>query len=205
MVNALTLIGGVVAFYAIIHFGLQKEYVVNNSGLILISGASTGIGRHAAESLAKEGYVVLAGVRKESDYNDIIGWNSKDNKGFMIPVKFDVSNHESIVSAIDIVKSEMTKRNLPLVAVVNNAGIGRNTILEYHDIADAKYLFDINVFGLLDLTQMTLPLLRLSKGRIVNIGSVAGFFTLPENAVYSASKFAVEALTGSIDIYISLE
>jgi short-subunit dehydrogenase len=202
MINALTLISGIVAFYSIVHFGLQKEYVVNNSGLILISGASTGIGRHAAESLAKEGYVVLAGVRKESDYNDISNWNSKDNKGFMIPVKFDVSDHESIVNAIHIVKSEMTKRNLPLVAVVNNAGIGRNTVLEYHSIADAKNLFDINVFGLIDLTQMTLPLLRLSNGRIINVGSVAGFFTLPENGIYSSSKFAVEALTG-FNIYVS--
>jgi short-subunit dehydrogenase len=95
---------------------------------------------------------------------------------------------------------ELTEKyNLPFVGLVNNAGIGGNySPLEFQDMEYARKLLDTNVFGLLDLTQLSLPLLRQSQGRLVMISSLSGIFSLPLSGIYSASKFALEALSDAL-------
>ncbi len=173
----------------------RKEFAVHDKGIILVTGASTGIGRDAAEYLSKNtGFLVLAGVRKESDYQNILETNKQ-----MLPFMVDVASHESCVNAVTKIQELTEKYNLPFVGLVNNAGIGGNfSPLEYQDMEFARTLFDTNVFGLLDLTQQALPLLRASHGRVVMISSLSGIFAIPLSGIYSASKFALEALSDTL-------
>lgn len=177
---------------------LQTErngYPVHESGIILITGASTGIGRDAAEYLAGNfNFLVLAGVRKEKDYLAIEKENIKNLRPFII----DVSSVDSRMNALANLTGLMEHYNLPFVALVNNAGVGSFSPLEFQDINASKLLFDANVFGLLHLTQLTLPLLRSSKGRIVNLSSLSGVVSSPFSGMYAASKYAVEALSDSL-------
>lgn len=187
------------------------------SGIVLISGASTGIGRHAAEYLSERGYIVFAGVRKQSDYESIMDLK---NPRFQA-LKFDVTDHNSCVKAIAHVSSVSDEWKIPFVALVNNAGVSRRQTAEFHELEDIRKVFDTNFFGMVDLTQLALPLLRESQGRVVQVSSVAGvfgafcillhvtiyfdhFFIIlnlivlncnigsPMSSVYSASKFAME-------------
>lgn len=162
---------------------------------MLITGASTGIGRHAAETLAaKHKFLVLAGVRKESDAENIRNMNI-DN---LQPIIIDVTSHESCVLAVDVIKKLMSDLNLPFVGLVNNAGIGRTMFAEFIPIDVAKQVFNTNFFGVLEITQLTLPLLRASKGRIIMISSVSGMIATQQQSIYSASKFALEGFSDAL-------
>ena len=119
------------------------EFTTMKEGLVLITGSSTGIGSHAAMYLANTtNYIVLAGVRKDSDVDNIRQLNVKN----LIPIKIDVAVHDSVVSAVNELKDLMKSKNLPLVAVVNNAGISRHIALENHGMEDIRTLFDTNFF-----------------------------------------------------------
>ena len=172
-----------------------KEFTTLKEGLVLITGASTGIGSHAAMYLANNtNYVVLAGVRKDSDMENVRQLNIQN----LIPIKIDVAVHGSVVSAVNELKGLMKSKSLPLVAVVNNAGISRHIALENHGIEDIRTLFDTNLFGAIDLTQQLLPLLRDSKGRILMMSSVAGKISRPLNSMYAASKHAMESVSDAL-------
>jgi NAD(P)-dependent dehydrogenase (short-subunit alcohol dehydrogenase family) len=173
----------------------RQQYKVHSEGIVIITGASTGIGRDATEFLADNfNFVVLAGVRKESDFSAI----EKLNKKNLRPLMLDVSSHESCTKAVQEIKSLSDSRSLPLVGLVNNAGVGQYNPVEFQDLDAARAVFDTNFFGLLDLTQQVLPLLRASGGRIVMLSSIGGFVGGPFSGVYAASKFAVEALSDSL-------
>lgn len=174
---------------------LKKAFTVHKSGIVLITGASTGIGRSAAEHLAKNhSFLVLAGVRKESDAAQIRAINISN----LQPLIVDVAKHDSCVKAVESIRKTMKEHNLPFICLVNNAGINRHLPAEFQPVEDAKTLFDTNLFGVLDLIQLTLPLLRESKGRIINLSSVSGFISVPTMAIYSASKFAIEGLSDGL-------
>lgn len=184
-----------VAFIAIIVFSERKIYEVHNLGIVLITGASTGIGRAAAEHIAENyNFLVLAGVRKESDLRNIENLNMKN----LVPFMVDVSSHVSCSEAVNNIEKIAKEKNLPFVALINNAGIGRFGPIEFQDLDDAKTLFDTNVFGLLDLTQQLIPLLRESKGRVIMVSSVSGITSSPFSGIYAASKFAVEAISDAL-------
>ena len=170
------------------------KYKVHTGGYVVISGASTGIGRHAAEHLSNNGFDVLAGVRKQSDFDKII---ALDNPKLQ-PIFLDVSKHDSVVKAMDAVKSLVAVSGLPLIAIVNNAGVSRRGVIEFHDLDDARTVFETNVFGMMDLTQMSLPLLRESQGRIVMVSSLSGRIGSPLSGVYAGSKFAMEGMSDSL-------
>lgn len=158
---------------------------------IVITGASTGIGRACALYLEKIGFKVYAGVRKQSDA-DILKKEASDN---LEPVILDVTNSKSIKDAADYI-SHATDGNL--FGLVNNAGIGRSGALEVTPMDEIRMLMDVNVFGLLEVTQIFIPMLRKNKGRIVNIGSTASYLAVPNGCAYSASKFAVRAATDAL-------
>lgn len=173
----------------------RKSYATHENGIILITGASTGIGKHAAEHMARNHpFVILAGVRKESDAEYI----RKLGLANLRPIIIDVAVHDSCVRAVEEIAVMIETENLPLIAVVNNAGIASFIPVEFHKMENARNIFETNVFGVLDLTQLTLPMLRKSAGRIINISSMAGVVSAPKNGVYSASKFALESISDAL-------
>ncbi|HEV3214783.1 MAG TPA: SDR family oxidoreductase [Vicinamibacterales bacterium] len=158
------------------------------TGKILITGASTGIGHACAIQFARLGYDVLAGVRQPAD-REAFQAHSLPN---ITPVLLDVTRPESIEGAKAAAGGE------GLAGLVNNAGIAVVGPLELVPIEEWRRQFEVNVIGLVAVTQAFLPLLRRGHGRIVNIGSIAGRSALPGSAAYDASKFAIEAITDAL-------
>lgn len=168
---------------------------VNETGFVLITGASSGIGRHAAEYLANTTSLqILAGVRKEVDAKSILKMNISNLR----PIMVDVTSQKSCLKAIEVLKRRMATEGQPFVALVNNAGVASKGVLEYSSVEDSKDMFDINFFGALRLVQLTLPLLRTSKGRIIMMSSMTGIVSLPMFGMYSASKRALEGLSDAL-------
>ena len=170
---------------------------VHAEGGVLVTGASSGIGLHAAIAIGARGYVAFAGVRKQADA-DALRAAAHPN---VVPVLIDVTQPAQVAEAARAVRSELARRGgAKLVGLVNNAGVGRSLPIEVHALADVRAVFDVNVFGVYAATQAFLPLLREAGGgaRIVNIGSVAGLVAAPLSATYSASKFALEAFSASL-------
>jgi NAD(P)-dependent dehydrogenase (short-subunit alcohol dehydrogenase family) len=154
-------------------------------GNILVTGASTGIGRACALRFAELGYRTFAGVRKSSDGEAIKAGASPRVE----PVLLDVTSAKSIAAALAAVGDE------PLAGLVNNAGIATAGPVELLPIDAWRRQFEVNVIGLIAVTQAFLPLLRRGRGRIVNIGSLAGRCALPGSGPYDSSKSAVNAIT----------
>jgi NAD(P)-dependent dehydrogenase (short-subunit alcohol dehydrogenase family) len=157
---------------------------------VLITGATSGIGRAAAEKLAAEGYLVYAGARKAEDIEEL---NKIDG---IKAVRLDVTVPEDIEAAVKFVESE----GHGLWGLINNAGINIiDPLIEAKD-SDLKFLFDVNVFGVFRVTKAFAPLLIESKGRIVNISSISGVLSggLLGYGAYSMSKHAVEAYTDQL-------
>jgi NADP-dependent 3-hydroxy acid dehydrogenase YdfG len=116
------------------HFYLRKEFVVHTRGVILVTGASSGIGRDAATHLSQAGYTVFAGVRKPSDAESILNSNTPN----MIPVILDVTDHDACAVAIKTVSRHMEEHDVPFVGLVNNAGVSRRSIAEFHSVDDIR-------------------------------------------------------------------
>ncbi len=154
-------------------------------GNVLITGTSSGIGRACALRFAQLGYRVFAGVRSAADGDAL----KAESPAQIEPVLLDVTSAASITAAVAAIGGE------PLAGLVNNAGIAVAGPLELVSLERCRAEFEVNVIGLLAVTQAFLPHLRRGRGRIVNVGSIAGRSALPGSGVYDASKFAVEALT----------
>ena len=159
---------------------------------VLISGASTGIGRACALDLARRGVLVFAGVRRPADGEDL----RAQADGRIVPVLLDVTDGETIASTVEAITATNGER--ALAGLVNNAGIVVAGPLEFLPLAALRAQFEANVVGLLALTQACLPLLRTGRGRIVNMSSISGRFASPLLGPYAASKFAVEALSDAL-------
>lgn len=155
---------------------------------ILITGASSGLGRKTAETLASKGYFVYAGARKPQDLEDL---NKIEN---IRSVRLDVTVQSEIDAAVEMV----TKSNRGLYAVVNNAGVGLMSPLIELNEKDLDFIMDVNVYGPYRITRAFAPLLIESKGRVVNIGSIAGVQTRTFYGPYSMTKHALEAYTDAL-------
>ncbi|WP_375497285.1 SDR family oxidoreductase [uncultured Nostoc sp.] len=167
---------------------------LKHKGAIVITGASTGVGRAAALMLDKKGYRVFASVRKEKDAESL----KSDSSENLTPIFMDITKAEEIKSAADIVSKSIPDEGL--VGLVNNAGLLVDGPLEFISLDDLRWQFEVNVFGQIAVTQEFLPLIRKVKGRIINIGSIGGVISGPYISALCASKFALEAFTDALRI-----
>jgi NAD(P)-dependent dehydrogenase (short-subunit alcohol dehydrogenase family) len=164
----------------------------NASGAVVVTGASTGIGRATALLLDKKGYRVFAGVRKDEDAKSL----KEAGSDLLKPIKIDVTKGRSIATAARNVKRALGDEGL--VGLVNNAGVGGGGPVEFIPIDDFRNTLEVNVVGQVAVTQAFLPLIRKAKGTVVFIASIGGRIAAPFLSPYNASKFAVEALGDSL-------
>lgn len=162
------------------------------SGAVVITGASTGIGAACALDLDRRGFQVFAGVRRVEDGDRL----RQRSSARLAPLRLDVTDPASIRLATEVVQSRVGQSGL--AGLINNAGIAVAGPLEAVPIPDLRRQLDVNVIGPVAVTQAFLPLLRQGRGRIINIGSIAGRATMPLMGPYSASKYALEAITDAL-------
>ena len=158
---------------------------------VLITGCSSGIGEATAHLLKQAGWRVLPSARKNSDLERL------QSQGYEA-VRLDLADPESVEQAVQDVLAQCDQR---LGAIVNNAGFGQPGAIEDVGRESMRYQFEVNVFGMQDLTNRLLPSFRKQGyGRIVNISSVVGRVCLPFFGFYSASKFAMEAISDALRV-----
>lgn len=158
--------------------------------LVVITGASTGIGFATAVRLQKAGFQVLACARKPEDLVRL-----EEAAPGLRGALLDVTDSERVAQLGRDWSNEGAFRKVHLV---NNAGIAVPGPIECLRIEDIRKQFDVNVFGLIEVTQAFLPLIRATQGRIVNMSSVSGLSSAPYLGVYSASKFALESISDAL-------
>jgi NAD(P)-dependent dehydrogenase (short-subunit alcohol dehydrogenase family) len=160
---------------------------------VLITGASTGIGRATALRLAGNGWTVFAGVRDPAAGERLAG---EASGGRVVPLALEVTDAAQIAQAASRVEAE----GAGLDGLVNNAGIGVGGPLELISIEDLRRQFDVNVFGGVAVTQALLPALRRASGRIVLVSSIGGRVAMAFTAPYAASKHAIEAFGDALRV-----
>lgn len=165
---------------------------MDSKGNVLITGCSTGIGRATALHLDQLGFRVFACVRKASD-GEVLCAQATER---LTPIIMDVTDAEAIAAAKEMVSRSVGHAGL--AGLVNNAGIAFSLPLEFAPLDEFRELYEVNVFGLLAVTQAFLPLIRRARGRIVNISSTAAIVVAPFHGPYCSSKFAVNALSDAL-------
>ena len=161
------------------------------SKIWLITGCSTGFGRALALEALKQGNKVGVSARKTEDIKDIIDQYPKT----AIAIQLDVTNETEIASAVAM----MTQHFGRIDVLVNNAGIGYFGAIEESEDTEVRRMFEINVFGLANMTKAVLPIMRKQKsGHVVNIASIGGLVGFAGVGFYNATKFAVDGLSESL-------
>jgi NADP-dependent 3-hydroxy acid dehydrogenase YdfG len=156
--------------------------------VILITGASSGIGKSTAKLLSSEGHVVYGSARRTDRMADL-----KD-AGVTV-IKMDVTDDASMVGGVN----QMINEHGRIDVLINNAGYGSFGSLEDVPLSEARRQFEVNVFGLGRMTQIVLPHMRKQKsGTIINVSSTGGIITTPFGGWYQSSKFAVEGLSDTL-------
>jgi NAD(P)-dependent dehydrogenase (short-subunit alcohol dehydrogenase family) len=158
---------------------------------VVVTGASSGIGAATALLLAQEGFVAYAGVRNDADAARAESLHDRVHA-----VRLDVTDRASV----DAAAAHFAEQGHALRGVVGNAGIAVAGPLEYLPVDEVRRQFEINVFGALEVAQAFLPQLRRSHGRLVFVGSISGRLAVPFIAPYSASKYALRALTDALRV-----
>jgi NAD(P)-dependent dehydrogenase (short-subunit alcohol dehydrogenase family) len=157
-----------------------------------VTGASSGIGEATAHRLLNDGFRVFVGARRLDRMEKLAAQGAT-------PLALDLTDDASIVAAIDVIRTQAGR----LDALVNNAGYGSYGALEDVPLAEARRQFEVNVFGLARLCQLTLPMMRAQKyGRIVNVTSIGGKMWEPMGSWYHATKFAVEGLSDCLRVEV---
>jgi NAD(P)-dependent dehydrogenase (short-subunit alcohol dehydrogenase family) len=159
---------------------------------VVVTGASTGIGAACALDCASRGMTVFAGVR-DSRAGEALAAKGGSR---LIPITLDVTDEPSIARSVEVVQRVVGEAGLG--GLVNNAGVVIGSPLEVIPLSQLRKQLEVNVIGQIAVTQAFLPLLRRGRGRIVNMGSIAGRGTIPLLGPYSASKYALEALTDAL-------
>ena len=154
----------------------------------LVTGASSGIGKETAKLLAQKGFTVYGAARRVEKMIEL------EDAGVKL-LSMDVTNEDSMVKGVN----EILQNENRIDILVNNAGYGSFGALEDVPISEAKYQFEVNIFGLARLTQLVLPTMRKQhSGKIINVSSMGGKFGEPHGVWYHATKYAVEGLSDSL-------
>src|SRR5690349_19373839 len=166
---------------------------MNHPATILITGATSGIGRHAALALSRAGHRVLAGGRRADALAELV----RESGGAIAPVVLDVDDPGSIAAAVDEV--DRLTAGAGVDVLINNAGYATvGALIELSDAA-LRAQFTTNVFGLMAVTRAFVPaMVARGRGRVINISSVSGRIPAPVLGAYHASKYAVEALSDAL-------
>jgi len=164
----------------------------SSPGAVVITGASSGIGRATALALAGAGYQVFAGVRRTVDGETLRAAAG----GALLPVIIDVTDSTSIEAAARDVAAAVGSDGI--AGLVDNAGIGMLWPMEMVPLDELRHQFEVNVFGQVAMIQAFLPLLRVGGGRIINIGSIGDRLMLPFAGPLNASKQALAAITEAL-------
>lgn len=155
---------------------------------VLVTGASSGIGKATAILLAQNHYNVYGAARRTDKMEDLKKYGIK-------PIALDVTKEESIVACVNQIFKEAGNIDI----LINNAGFGSSGAVEDVPMEDAKYQLEVNLFGVARLIQLVLPKMRGNRsGKIVNVTSIGGKIAFPLSSWYHASKFALEALSDSL-------
>jgi len=157
--------------------------------MVVVTGASTGIGAATARELARRGFHVIAGVRRDNDADAIRGPGIE-------PLIVDITDADHIKALAARVNGEPKGRLVR--ALVNNAAVQANVPIEAFGIDEWPRMFEVNLFGQIAATQALLPALFGSRGRVVNISSVGGKVAMAAYGPYAATKFALEAVSDSL-------
>jgi Short-chain dehydrogenases of various substrate specificities len=156
--------------------------------VIIITGASSGIGKSIAESLIKQGHIVYGAARSINKMQSLLNIGGKI-------VHLDLTDDNNISEAVQKIIREQGRIDV----LINNAGYGLYGAMETTPIQQARSEMEVNVFGLARMCQLFIPVMRMQKsGRIINISSIAGKLTSPLGCWYFASKHAVEGLSDSL-------
>lgn len=156
-----------------------------------ITGCSTGFGRELAQYTLSLGYPTVVTARNPVQVEDIV----KGHEDNALVLKLDVTKPEEVAAAVKAAEARFGRIDV----LVNNAGIGYFGSLEESDLAEARKMFDINIWGLMDMTRAALPGMRKQRsGTVVNISSIGGLRGFPAVGFYNATKFAVEGLSEAL-------
>ena len=156
-------------------------------GLVVVTGASTGMGAATARELARRGFHVFAGVRRDSDGESLRGPGVE-------PVIVDITDGDQVAA----LAARVERESRPLRALVNNAGVPGAGPVEVTPLDQWRRIFEVNVFGHVAVTQALLPALVHERGRVVNITSLNGRISMAGYGPYAASKFAMEAISDAL-------
>jgi NADP-dependent 3-hydroxy acid dehydrogenase YdfG len=160
----------------------------------LVTGTSSGFGKLIAQTLAANGIQVFAGMRNITTKNAAVANELNALKNIKV-IELDVANEAQVQAAVQGIKSEVETIDI----LVNNAGVFGLGLVEQFTNAEIQAQFNINFFGLLNVTRAVLPIMRHHKsGLIINISSGLGRITMPFNGVYGATKYAVEAISQAL-------
>lgn len=158
---------------------------MNTAKVIFITGASSGMGKDTAMDLIKQGYIVYCAARRVEEMNDL-----KLAGGYVL--QLDISNEQDIARCVNQIIDEQGRIDV----LWNNAGYGLYGSVEETSLDDARYQFEVNVFGLARLTQLVTPFMREDRsGTIINTSSIGGKIYAPMGAWYHASKHAIEGFS----------
>jgi NAD(P)-dependent dehydrogenase (short-subunit alcohol dehydrogenase family) len=156
--------------------------------VVLVTGASRGIGRAIAQKFVHAGYQVFGTTRQASPVGTVAG-----------VLRLDVQEEESVEKCVNAVLAQTGRIDF----LINNAGISIYGAIEEVSLAQIKAVFETNFFGVVRMTQAVLPTMRRqASGRVINIGSLAGFLPMPYQAAYAASKHALAGWTETLDLEV---
>ncbi len=149
---------------------------------VLITGASSGIGKETAKQLIAHGYTVYTAARRVAKMDDL-------KELGCVPLRMDITKEADVTAVVNRINEAQGGVDI----LINNAGFGTQGSIEETTLEDARYQFDVNLFGLARLTQLVLPYMRENRfGKIINISSVGGKIYIPLGGWYHATKHALE-------------
>ena len=171
----------------------------NSQKTIVITGCSSGFGRLTALRLAQQGWQVFGTVRKDEDKEKLVSELENVHKELLTPIVCDITQAEDVAFLAQTVAATTSH----LDALLNNAGTAFAAPLELLSLEDLTAQFEVNVIAQVRVTQALLPLLKSAKGTIINVSSVSGKISTPMTGAYSASKFAMEAISDTLRLELA--